>query len=605
VKEIISSTYMLMITTILLLITNGFAQISGIVKDYTTSEPVANVRITLQATNIHTITGQDGMFDLADATGSNLVIVAALKGYFHGSITVSSPETNAVIIIEAVPQENDSSYDFMDPGYGPMGCGMCHPDQYDQWNESPMALAGQNTWVYDIYNGTGSSGGMGGFVYTRDSQYATENPESECASCHQPEPWINEPFTPLEDINNLSTGSIHGISCETCHKVADLDESKPNYPGMYPGAVTITRPSSTSSQVQYGVLGDVSYSVPTMMRASYQPQLSAVLCSACHQDKNDPDNDGNFEEENGVISEPTYLEWLNSPYSDISSPFFATCVDCHMPATEANTFCNISPVDRDPETIRSHRMEGTTPFFLENAVELNMDIQEQNNIVNVEVQIMNNQTGHHVPTGVTIRNMILLIEAWKEIDNMPLVFLGDQIVHDLGGVGDPNQGYYAGLPGKYYGKVNHDANGNGPTFYTDATGITFDNRIPALETDTTQFTFQSPINSDYRIRARLIYRRSFRFLTDAKSWTTDGHGNDLEDMLPPYYGHLMEEDEWASNSESIVGDVNGDGDVNILDIVQLANMILSGNYEDNADLNNDGVINILDIVALVNIILSR
>ena len=233
-----------------------------------------------------------------------------------------------------------------------------------------------------------------------------------------------------------------------------------------------------------------------------------------------------------------------------------------------------------------------------------MDIQEQNNIVNVEVQIMNNQTGHHVPTGVTIRNMILLIEAWKEIDNMPLVFLGDQIVHDLGGVGDPNQGYYAGLPGKYYGKVNHDANGNGPTFYTDATGITFDNRIPALETDTTQFTFQSPINSDYRIRARLIYRRSFRFLTDAKSWTTDGHGNDLEDMLPPYYGHLMEEDEWASNSESIVGDVNGDGDVNILDIVQLANMILSGNYEDNADLNNDGVINILDIVALVNIILS-
>ena len=56
---------------------------------------------------------------------------------------------------------------------------------------------------------------------------------------------------------------------------------------------------------------------------------------------------------------------------------------------------------------------------------------------------------------------------------------------------------------------------------------------------------------------------------------------------------------------SMQGDVNGDEVVNILDIVQLANMILSGNYEDNADLNNDGEINILDVVALVNIILGN
>jgi len=52
------------------------------------------------------------------------------------------------------------------------------------------------------------------------------------------------------------------------------------------------------------------------------------------------------------------------------------------------------------------------------------------------------------------------------------------------------------------------------------------------------------------------------------------------------------------------GDVNSDEVVNILDIVQLANMILSGNYAENADLNNDGEVNILDIVAIVNIILS-
>ena len=55
---------------------------------------------------------------------------------------------------------------------------------------------------------------------------------------------------------------------------------------------------------------------------------------------------------------------------------------------------------------------------------------------------------------------------------------------------------------------------------------------------------------------------------------------------------------------SMPGDVNNDEVVNILDIVQLANMILSGEYTENADLNSDGSVNILDIVQIVNIILS-
>ena len=55
---------------------------------------------------------------------------------------------------------------------------------------------------------------------------------------------------------------------------------------------------------------------------------------------------------------------------------------------------------------------------------------------------------------------------------------------------------------------------------------------------------------------------------------------------------------------SMPGDINNDEIVNILDIVQLANMILSGEYVENADLNSDGSVNILDIVQIVNIILS-
>jgi hypothetical protein len=54
----------------------------------------------------------------------------------------------------------------------------------------------------------------------------------------------------------------------------------------------------------------------------------------------------------------------------------------------------------------------------------------------------------------------------------------------------------------------------------------------------------------------------------------------------------------------IAGDINMDGNVNILDIINVANCILSDCYDPCADLNLNGVINILDIINLVNIILN-
>ena len=55
---------------------------------------------------------------------------------------------------------------------------------------------------------------------------------------------------------------------------------------------------------------------------------------------------------------------------------------------------------------------------------------------------------------------------------------------------------------------------------------------------------------------------------------------------------------------SSLGDINSDGDLNILDIVSLVNIILSNDYSDTADLNSDDTINILDVVLLVNAILG-
>ena len=57
----------------------------------------------------------------------------------------------------------------------------------------------------------------------------------------------------------------------------------------------------------------------------------------------------------------------------------------------------------------------------------------------------------------------------------------------------------------------------------------------------------------------------------------------------------------------VKGDVNGDGTVDISDVVALVNIILNGSsdYQAEADVNNDGGIDISDVVALVNIILGQ
>lgn len=72
--------------------------------------------------------------------------------------------------------------------------------------------------------------------------------------------------------------------------------------------------------------------------------------------------------------------------------------------------------------------------------------------------------------------------------------------------------------------------------------------------------------------------------------------NDQKNQWYSYYG-----------SYAITGDVNGDNNVDISDVVALVNIILNdnSNFQAAADVNNDGGIDISDVVALVNIILGQ
>jgi hypothetical protein len=78
-------------------------------------------------------------------------------------------------------------------------------------------------------------------------------------------------------------------------------------------------------------------------------------------------------------------------------------------------------------------------------------------------------------------------------------------------------------------------------------------------------------------------------------------------FIPIEFIPYQEGDEniYLGDDQSLIGDINGDGDLNVLDVVSLVGVILNGGNETAAcDVNGDSDINILDVVTLVNLILS-
>lgn len=504
----------------------AWAQVSGTVRDGATGQPIAEALVQVQAGGERTHTDASGRYRLESPTPGTRITAAAV-GYFNAGQDAPA-SGSADFALEVVPLDETSQLELASP----TACLSCHEDQVREWRDSAMAHAGTNTWVHDMYAGNGTPDGMGGFVYTRDSVHAEKNPESDCAACHQPERWIDEPFTEMRPADSTHPTVTRGVSCLTCHLMAHVDETKPNIPGLYPGAVTINR----SEIVRYGTLGDVDYHAPGRMRASYQPQMGAVVCAVCHQDAADPKQDGSFD---GPLSEPTYLEWLNSPYGDPQDERYETCMQCHSQARQATSASHNLPLTapRPIGQLRTHTFEGTTAEFLEKAVRLDVQTAVEGDELHVTVRLENHGTGHHVPTGVTIRNMILLVEA--EGAQGALEHLGDQRIDKEGGEGDPKRGYYAGQPGKVYAKFNEDAQGFGPTLFSEAVRIRKDTRLAALQTDVTRYRFRLQGEAPVQVKARVIYRRAWRSLVDAKKWTTTGQGDPLPDISPPHYGHLM------------------------------------------------------------------
>ena len=193
-----------------------------------------------------------------------------------------------------------------------------------------------------------------------------------------------------------------------------------------------------------------------------------------------------------------------------------------MPAglTDHFTRLDAGGLVRDAETIFSHRMPGAADLeLLQNAVSVAVESWREEAEIVVQVAITNDNTGHHVPTDSPLRHLILVVQA-EDGDGVPLTQSGGSTIPYWGGIGEAAEGYYAGMPGTIYAKILQEVwtqiYPSGA--YWNPTRVLQDNRIPALETDTTVYRFAAPSRGTVSLQVTLIYRRAFIDLCEQKGW---------------------------------------------------------------------------------------
>ena len=122
------------------------------------------------------------------------------------------------------------------------------------------------------------------------------------------------------------------------------------------------------------------------------------------------------------------------------------------------------------------------------------------------------------------------------------------------------------------------------------------NEIDRAETLCTYNAFWTLLSSDYQIP---IGTRSIQMILMGTRYAGDDNDSYFDDLFLKVWRDT------SCMNTGMLGVLNQDEILNILDIIILVNIILEGDdYQLQADMNEDGLVNILDIITLVNIILE-
>jgi hypothetical protein len=516
--------------------------IKGTVRDG--EDTLAGAVVRIQTTEHSAVTGSKGEFKLAvpESFSGPVKLTAWAKGYIISGPVEASPGGKEVTIsLHQHSKWDNHEYEWL-PSLRPTGseekqaCSECHLRgqaasdpvlPVDEWLQDAHAQSAVNPRFLTMHAGTDMSGRRSPATpYRRLSDlrlvplppdpqkpyygpgYKLDQPNhtGDCAACHAPAAAINGPLS----TNPLAVQGVgaEGVNCDFCHKIWDvrLDPATglpfPEKAGVL--SYEFRRPFE-GHQFFAGPLDDIAPGEDTYSRL----QTSSQFCAPCHF--------GVFE---GILIYDSFGEWLRSPYSRKGEG--KTCQDCHMPNTGAEYFAKPEKggLRRDPSTIVSHRMPGARDLdLLQNAVSLSLEADRVPEGIRVRTKIVNDRTGHHVPTDSPLRHLILIVRAYGN-NGAALALKTGPVLPEWCGSGNPADGNYAGLPGKVYVKLLEEIwTGVSPTgAYWNPTRIVMDTRIGALESDAGGFLFAAPDSGNVRIEAVLLYRRAYKKLMELKGW---------------------------------------------------------------------------------------
>ena len=481
--------------------------------------PVPGALVTLRATSYQTTTDEDGAFGLfVPPSDEELEVAAWASGYFIASVMTHVPADGLQLVLRRHHVNDNPDYSWTDPtpvAGSSSACGNCHPSIISQWSNNAHGLAISNLRFFSQYNGTDIDGNQ-----TVPPGYVLDFPGTVgiCATCHAPGAAVDAPFT--TDMNAVRDQLTAGIHCDFCHKVGgaylrgtrktsvdcvschkqggavlepEIHETYPNMPGVL--SLRVLRPPD-GDDIFFGPYPDIHDP------DTYLPLISkSAFCAPCH--------DFSFW---GTPIYTSYPEWLASSYSDPVQG--QTCQDCHMPPNGDTHFAlpEQGGLPHPPESIPSHLQHGAaSQNLLQETVDLEVVVDAASGRLDVTVAVTNSGAGHHVPTDHPGRHLLLVVSV-EEGGGQPLTQLTGPTVPVWGGS-------YAGLPGAGFAKVLRDVEtGEAPVIsYWKQALIESDNRIAALETDVSAYSFQLS-GTAATVTVRVYFRRLFEPIADRYGW---------------------------------------------------------------------------------------
>jgi hypothetical protein len=504
--------------------------------------PVENARVRVAGTEEYALTDRQGRFELATGhlTGQKLWVTAGKEGWFNNAEIAYPVGRMNDIFLFPIYLGDRPDYRFISPET----CSRCHNKLTRYWDQSKMAHTTSNPMVLDMYYGTGSLGSK-----ISGPGYRLDNPNSggNCVVCHAPSVAASRPK--VKDLQMAlwsARTEWDGISCDYCHKVRKVlsDKTKPSGKAAVLERQTAIRGSSI---MVFGPYDDVS--VPPMAASYNTIYDKGEFCSTCHSHSKKLANGRTWDQgkiytdsewsgfglkDNTYLPiQTTYQEWKQ--WQDQLPPDDANkgkkCQDCHMSWRKEMLPYDNYVIDgnardmwgtyRSPKNIRPHHFDGGTEIQLKTALSMEIEGEISEKRLTVTVYITNTNGGHWVPTGETMRSVMLVLDV-VDSNGKPLKMLKGKSLPEWTGKGEVETGNYAGLPGAVFARILGDDEGNINVPFWRATSIAADTRIrpKTSVTLTYEFVLDDP-EDEPTAEAKLIYRPVIRPLAESKNWTVE------------------------------------------------------------------------------------